>query len=136
MGRGTARVFELRAPSGTEGYEDLVRTALKVDIRGEQMPVASLEDIIRAKEAAGRPKDFTALPALQERLMAQQGTSSEEQAAAMALRAEERPTSDLASGPPGTPHREVTTVRGQTDRHIAEYRKLSPPGQSGPSLGR
>ena len=59
--------------------------------RGEQMPVASLEDIIRSKEAAGRPKDFTALPALQERLIAQQGTSSEEQAAAMARRAEERP---------------------------------------------
>ena len=80
-------------PSGTDGYEDLVRTAVKVDIRGEQMPVASLEDIIRSKEAAGRPKDFTALPALQERLIAQQGTSSEEQAAAMARRAEERPIS-------------------------------------------
>ena len=63
-------------PSGTDGYEDLVRTALRVDVRGEQMPVASLADIIRSKEAAGRPKDFTALPALQERLIAQQGTCS------------------------------------------------------------
>jgi hypothetical protein len=77
-----------------------VRTALRVDTRGEQMPVASLADIIRSKEAAGRPKDFTALPALQERLMAQQGTSLEEQAAAMARRAEERPISDRASAPP------------------------------------
>jgi hypothetical protein len=123
-------------PSGTDGYEDLVRTALRVDIRGEQMPVASLEDIIRSKEAAGRPKDFTALPALQERLIAQQGSSSEEQAAAMARRAEERPISDRASGPPGPPQREITAVRSQADRHIAEYRKLGPLGQSGPSLGR
>jgi hypothetical protein len=79
-------------PSGTDGYEDLVRTALRVDVRGEQMPVASLADIIRSKEAAARPKDFTALPALLERLIAQQGTSSEEQAAAMARRAEMRST--------------------------------------------
>ena len=75
-------------PSGTDGYEDLMRTALQVDVRGEQMPVASLADIIRSKEAAARPKDFTALPALQERLIAQQGTSLEEQAAAMSRRAE------------------------------------------------
>ena len=44
-------------PSGTQGY-DLVRTALGVDVRGEQMPVASLTDVIRSKEAGGRPKDF------------------------------------------------------------------------------
>jgi hypothetical protein len=123
-------------PSGTDGYEDLVRTALRVDVRGEQMPVASLEDIIRSKEAAGQPKDFTALPALQERLIAQQGSSSEEQAAAMARRAEERPITDGASEPPDSPQREVTAVKSQADRHIAEYRKSTPPGQSGPSLGR
>ncbi len=76
--------------SGTDGYEDLVRAALRVDVRGEQISVASLADIIRSKEAAARPKDFTALPALQERLIAQRGTSLEEQAAAMARRAEER----------------------------------------------
>lgn len=81
-------------PSGTDGYEDLVRTALRVEVRGEQMPVASLADIIRSKEAAGRPKDFTALPALQERLIAEQGTSLEDQADAMARRAKERPISE------------------------------------------
>ena len=70
-----------------------MRTALRVDVRGEQISVASLADIIRSEEAAARPKDFTALPALQERLMAQQGTSLEDQAAAMARRAEERMTS-------------------------------------------
>jgi len=123
-------------PSGTGGYEDLVRTALKVDVRGEQMPVASLEDIIRSKEAAGRPKDFRALPALQERLIAQQDSSPEEQAAAMARRAKERPVTDRASEPPNPPQREATAVKSQADRHIAEHPKSTPPGQYGPSLGR
>jgi len=118
-------------PSGTDGYEDLVRTALSVDVRGEQMPVASLADIIRSKEAAGRPKDFTALPALQERLIAQQGTSPEEQAAAMARRAEERPTSDRAGAPPRRTQREATAVKSRADRHSDQYRR-SPP--SAPSL--
>lgn len=95
-------------PSGTDGYEDLVRTALRVSVRGEQMPVASLADIIRSKEAAGRPKDFTALPALKERLIAQQATSVEEQAAAMARRAEERPISDHDGRRPGRQQRDVT----------------------------
>jgi hypothetical protein len=95
-------------PSGTDGYEDLVRAALRVDVRGEQMPVASLADIIRSKEAAARPKDFTALPALQERLIAQQGTSLQEQVAAMARRAEERTISDQDGPRPGRPQRDVT----------------------------
>jgi len=47
---------------------------MRVKVRGEQMPVASFADIIWSKEAAARPKDFTALSALQERLIAQQGT--------------------------------------------------------------
>lgn len=79
-------------PSGTEGYDDLVRNAIRIEVRGGQTPVASLPDIIRSKEAAGRPKDFTALPALHERLMVEQGTATEEWAAEMAQRAAERET--------------------------------------------
>ena len=124
-------------PSGTDGYEDLVRTALLVEVRGEQMPVASLADIIRSKEAAARPKDFTALPALQERLIAQQGTSLEEQAAAMARRAEERPISDQDGPHPGRPLRDVTAPTKQAaHRQSAEYPTLRPPEPPGPSLGR
>ncbi|MHB8275686.1 MAG: hypothetical protein ACYDC9_13160 [Dermatophilaceae bacterium] len=123
-------------PSGTDGYEDLVRTALRVDVRGEQMPVASLADIIRSKEAAGRPKDFTALPALQERLIAQRGTSLQEQVAAMARRAEERTISDQDGPRPGRPQRDVTARKIQADRRSAQYRTLRPPEQPGPSLGR
>ena len=124
-------------PSGTDGYEDLVRTALRVEVRGEQMPVASLADIIRSKEAAARPKDFTALPALQERLIAQQGTSLQEQAAAMARRAEERLISEQDGPPPGRRQRDVTApTKRAAHRQSAEYPKLRPPEPPGPSLGR
>lgn len=124
-------------PSGTDGYEDLVRTALRVEVRGEQMPVASLADIIRSKEAAARPKDFTALPALQERLIAQQGTSLEEQAAAMARRAEERLIIEQDGPPPGRRQRDVTAPTKQAaHRQSAEYPTLRPPEPPGPSLGQ
>lgn len=44
-------------PSGTEGYADLARGALRFEVFGETLLVAGLRDIIRSKEAAGRPKD-------------------------------------------------------------------------------
>jgi hypothetical protein len=77
-------------PSGTDGYDDLVRNAIRPEVGGDQMPVASSEGIIRSKEAAGRPKDFSALPALQRRCIADGDTSIEERAAAMTRRIAER----------------------------------------------
>jgi hypothetical protein len=52
-------------PDGTAGFADLRRDAIDVDL-GESLTVAvaSLRDIIRSKEAAGRLKDQAALPAL------------------------------------------------------------------------
>lgn len=44
-------------PAGTSGYEDLARTAERLDIDGAVVLVASIEDLIRMKLAAGRPKD-------------------------------------------------------------------------------
>ena len=44
-------------PAGTEGYEDLARKAVHFDVFGTDISVARLEDILRSKEAAGRPKD-------------------------------------------------------------------------------
>ena len=44
-------------PSGTRGYEDLVEGAVRFDVYGVELQVASLEDIIRSKEAADRPQD-------------------------------------------------------------------------------
>lgn len=51
-------------PSGTSGYEDLVRNAVTYEIGGKQVRVASLDDIIRSKEAANREKDRAVLPTL------------------------------------------------------------------------
>jgi len=55
------------SPSGTDGYDDLVRSATAVVVGATEMRVASLDDVIRSKEAAGRPKDIAALPALDRR---------------------------------------------------------------------
>lgn len=44
-------------PSGTAGYEDLIQRALKFEVYGTELLAASLEDIIRSKEAADRPQD-------------------------------------------------------------------------------
>ena len=52
-------------PSGTQGYADLRRDAVEIEA-ADRLPimVASLEDVIRSKEAAGREKDRLALPRL------------------------------------------------------------------------
>jgi predicted nucleotidyltransferase len=51
-------------PSGTAGYEDLSRDAVHLRILGVDVEVASLADVIRSKEAAGREKDRVVLPVL------------------------------------------------------------------------
>ena len=51
-------------PSGTTGYEDFHADATTFDVGRVQVQVASLADVIRSKTAAGRPKDFDALPEL------------------------------------------------------------------------
>lgn len=51
-------------PSGTQGYDDLKRDAIAIDILGVPTRVAALADVIRSKEAAGREKDRAALPML------------------------------------------------------------------------
>jgi len=58
-------------PSGTQGYADLRRDATEVTLRGTPVLLASLADIVRSKEAAGRDKDRRALPILRE-LVAEQ----------------------------------------------------------------
>ncbi len=51
-------------PAGTEGYVDLIRNASDIEYGGVAVPTASLEDVARSKEAAGRPKDIRTLPAI------------------------------------------------------------------------
>jgi len=55
-------------PSGTQGYADLARDAITYELENVVVPVASLADIIRSKEAAGRDRDRAALRLLLERL--------------------------------------------------------------------
>jgi hypothetical protein len=55
-------------PSGTRGYPDLVRGAVTFRLGDIDVPVASLLDVIRSKEAAGRDKDRFQLPTLRKLL--------------------------------------------------------------------
>lgn len=55
----------LATPSGTRGYEQLAVNATTVDLDGLSVRVAHVDDLIRMKRAAGRPKDLAALPHLQ-----------------------------------------------------------------------
>jgi hypothetical protein len=59
-------VFE---PAGTRGFDDLRRQAIELDLgTGKPVLVASILDVIRMKEAAGRAKDEAVLPALRQTL--------------------------------------------------------------------
>ncbi len=52
-------------PSGTSGFTDLQRDAIDIEAADRlHVLVASLEDVIRSKEAASREKDRLALPRL------------------------------------------------------------------------
>jgi hypothetical protein len=65
-------------PSGTRGYEDLKRDAERLELSaGVSVHVASLLDVIRSKQAAGRSKDVAQLPLLRETLeqIGEQGRS-------------------------------------------------------------
>jgi hypothetical protein len=53
-------------PEGTQGYEDLAANRVVIRLDGVDVPVASLEDVARSKEAAGRAKDFDKLPAIEQ----------------------------------------------------------------------
>ena len=54
----------LGTPSGTQGYADLAANAEQVGAFDQTFLVAALEDLIRMKRAAGRPKDRVELEIL------------------------------------------------------------------------
>jgi hypothetical protein len=61
----------LGTPQGSQGYPDLIQGATVMDVEGIPVPVAALEDVMRLKRAAGRPKDraeLEILAALQEEI--------------------------------------------------------------------
>ena len=54
---GAGRLDVAFMPSGTTGYDDLVRGATRFEVYGVELLAAGLPDIIRSKEAADRPQD-------------------------------------------------------------------------------
>jgi hypothetical protein len=48
----------LGTPAGTKGYPDLIVNAQTVQVDDLVFPIASLDDLLRMKRAAGRPKDL------------------------------------------------------------------------------
>ncbi len=51
-------------PAGVEGFAELGRNADVLDLDGITVAVASIEDLIRMKRAAGRPQDLIELEVL------------------------------------------------------------------------
>jgi len=65
-------------PDGTRGYDDLRRGASRERITDTlEVSVASLADVIRSKEAAGREKDRAVLPVLRQVLERSHGIGAE-----------------------------------------------------------
>jgi hypothetical protein len=65
-------------PDGTRGYDDLRRGASRERITDTlEVTVASLADVIRSKEAAGREKDRAVLPVLRQVLERSRGIEPE-----------------------------------------------------------
>lgn len=52
------------APAGIEDYASLSGSAVRFDLDGTPVMVASLDDVIRSKEVADRPRDRAVLPVL------------------------------------------------------------------------
>ncbi len=62
------------APSGTEGFDDLSRDAIRFDVYGVELLAASLNDIVRSKEAADRPQDRQDVVIIREMLRRGEGS--------------------------------------------------------------
>jgi len=62
------RVDIIFEPSGTRGFEDLARSAVTFQVFGIDVRAASLADILRSKEASGRPQDQQDVIVLREML--------------------------------------------------------------------
>ncbi len=58
------RLDILYRPEGTSGYQDLTGNAEKLELGELEIRVASLEDIIRSKQAVARDRDLEQLPTL------------------------------------------------------------------------
>jgi hypothetical protein len=62
------RIDVIFEPSGTQGFEDLARSAVTFQAFGVEVRAASLADILRSKEASSRPQDQQDVIVLREML--------------------------------------------------------------------
>jgi hypothetical protein len=69
------RVDIIFRPSGTQGFEDLDRSAVAFQVFDVEVRAASLEDILRSKQASNRPQDQQDVIVLREMLKAGGGDS-------------------------------------------------------------
>ena len=60
------QIHILKEPKGARAFEELREAALVVALDGIQVAIASLDDLIRMKRAAGRPADLDDIAALTE----------------------------------------------------------------------
>ncbi|HEX8690672.1 MAG TPA: hypothetical protein VF729_10570 [Solirubrobacterales bacterium] len=60
------QIHVLKDPRGARSYEQLREAALVVELDGVEIAIASLDDLIRMKRAAGRPSDLDDIAALTE----------------------------------------------------------------------
>lgn len=58
------QVHVLKEPKGARAFEHLRAAALMVEFEGIEVAIASLDDLIRMKRAAGRPSDLDDIAAL------------------------------------------------------------------------
>lgn len=54
----------MATPAGTSGFDDLAANAERMEAFGQEFLVAGIDDLIRMKRAAGRPKDRVELEIL------------------------------------------------------------------------
>jgi predicted nucleotidyltransferase len=66
-------VFNL---SGGATFESIRSRSLRIEVAGRTARVASLEDVIASKQAAGRPKDLAVLPILRDTLAVKQAIAA------------------------------------------------------------
>ena len=52
-----SRLVAIGTPAGTSGYEELARTAVRMDLEPVELDVASIDDLIAMKRASDRPRD-------------------------------------------------------------------------------
>ena len=71
--------ISFRPAAFARGYADLIRRAHRVAVADVEVVVADLDDVIRSKEAAGRPKDLRVLPLLHRHQATRQDTPGDKE---------------------------------------------------------